>query len=303
MRSSVALSALLHGGALAALSLFASMGSAPRGGLEPGSLEVVLLPGPSIGASAPAPAMPPAPSYRAARDPAEVGVAAPMAPPPSEALPRPSLAVDPVPAPPPVREAEIADAIPPESALAPVPAMKPKPPATPAKSHPPVEQAKPKPAPAAPGETRPALAAQASATASDEGASSSSATASSDAAAAPNSAAGAASSNATTTHAAGLPPPPSEAETANYGRALGAWLDRHKRYPDRARRKQQEGVVTLEFAVDTSGRVLRHRILESSGYTLLDAEVEALIVRASPLPPPPGGGAQTYVVPIVFALR
>lgn len=90
---------------------------------------------------------------------------------------------------------------------------------------------------------------------------------------------------------------------ADYAALLAAWLDDHKRYPERARRKHQEGVVVFEFAMDRQGRVIEHRILEGSGYPLLDAEVTELIARASPLPPPPAGAARSYVVPIVFALR
>ncbi|EXJ14202.1 energy transducer TonB family protein [Imhoffiella purpurea] len=94
--------------------------------------------------------------------------------------------------------------------------------------------------------------------------------------------------------------------TANYYGKLAAWLNRHKRYPSRARRLRQEGTVRVTFTIDRSGRVLSHRIASSSGHALLDQEVKALIRRASPLPAIPPGMSQsqlTVTVPIRFNLR
>lgn len=201
------------------------------------------------------------------------------------------------------REKELAQAIQPKPASMPLPARKPKAP---------TEQAKPRPAPpspvAAPREIQIARASPADQADSDADTRvSTAATASAGggrgAAVDPSLGTNADGSATASTQAAGLAPPVSAEAAADYAGLLGAWLDRRKRYPDRARRKRQEGMVLLEFALDGSGQVLRHRIIESSGYDLLDAEVEALIRRSSPLPPPPGGSGQTYVVPIVFALR
>jgi protein TonB len=101
----------------------------------------------------------------------------------------------------------------------------------------------------------------------------------------------------------GSAPGPSAAEQADYASLLAAWLDRHKEYPERARRKHQQGVVLCEFAIDRQGQVLSYRILQGSGYELLDEEASELMTRANPVPPPPAGMDQTYVVPIVFALN
>ncbi len=95
----------------------------------------------------------------------------------------------------------------------------------------------------------------------------------------------------------------SPGELQDYAGLLVAWLDRHKRYPDAARRRREEGVVVVEFAIDGRGRVMSHRLLGASGNPLLDAEAEALLARASPLPAPPDGAGRSFQVPIVFALR
>lgn len=73
----------------------------------------------------------------------------------------------------------------------------------------------------------------------------------------------------------------------DYRATLGAWLERHKQYPRRARRLGQEGTVVLHFVMDRSGEVLEWEVRSSSGHRLLDAAVEELIQRANPLPAMP----------------
>lgn len=93
---------------------------------------------------------------------------------------------------------------------------------------------------------------------------------------------------------------------ANYQGTLAAWLNRHKRYPDRARRLRQEGTVRVSFTIDRGGRLISHRIVSGSGHPLLDQEVQAMVKRASPMPPFPAGMTQsrlTITVPISFDLR
>jgi periplasmic protein TonB len=97
-----------------------------------------------------------------------------------------------------------------------------------------------------------------------------------------------------------------EDQKAAYFARLSAWLERHKKYPDRARMRRQEGRVMLRFVVDRGGRVLDHRIVRSSGHPVLDHEVEAMIARAQPLPAMPSAmpdGQVELVVPVDFALR
>lgn len=87
---------------------------------------------------------------------------------------------------------------------------------------------------------------------------------------------------------------------------LAVWLDKHKRYPSRARRRKQEGTVRLAFTIDRRGKVLEHAIVGSSGHQILDREVRAMLKRASPLPPIPGHFPEpklSVVVPIAFSLR
>ncbi|WPZ35139.1 TonB family protein [Thalassobaculum sp. OXR-137] len=94
--------------------------------------------------------------------------------------------------------------------------------------------------------------------------------------------------------------------TVDYASILQAWLEDHKEYPRRARSRRQEGVVMLYFVMDRAGNVLDYRIDRSSGYDLLDREVEQMIQRAQPLPPMPAEMTQArleLVVPVQFQLR
>jgi protein TonB len=109
--------------------------------------------------------------------------------------------------------------------------------------------------------------------------------------------------------AAPAPPAPpaitGESQAAFAGR-LFKHLNSYKRYPERAKLRHQEGVVSIRFTMDKTGHVLSFAIAKSSGSELLDAEARDLVKRAEPLPPiPPEFGRETLdlVVPIEFFLR
>lgn len=98
----------------------------------------------------------------------------------------------------------------------------------------------------------------------------------------------------------------SPGEREDYLTRLLNWLERHKEYPRRAQRRRQEGTTLLFFRMDRDGRVTDFRIEQGSGHALLDAEVEAMIQRAQPLPAMPDFMRQSQlelVVPVNFALR
>ena len=54
--------------------------------------------------------------------------------------------------------------------------------------------------------------------------------------------------------------------------ALDAARNRRPAYPEMSRRRGQEGTVMLELRVDANGRVTEVRVVESSGFSALDAE-------------------------------
>jgi protein TonB len=111
------------------------------------------------------------------------------------------------------------------------------------------------------------------------------------------------------------PPAPHTAEQVKGGapRIEPSWqtslvrqIQRTKRYPPEAQARGEQGVVLLSFSLDRNGRVLAHRIAESSGHADLDNEVMAMIERAQPLPAFPPSMTQTKLdltIPIRFSLR
>lgn len=54
--------------------------------------------------------------------------------------------------------------------------------------------------------------------------------------------------------------------------AVDAARNRRPNYPEASRRRGEQGVVRVELLVDPSGRVVDVRVLESSGFSTLDAE-------------------------------
>jgi protein TonB len=81
-------------------------------------------------------------------------------------------------------------------------------------------------------------------------------------------------------------PAPSAEVSLGYRALLSAWLESHKRYPDAARQRGEEGRAVLRFVVDRSGRVVDFAVAQSSGYQDLDASLEEMM-RGAMLPPFP----------------
>jgi periplasmic protein TonB len=100
-------------------------------------------------------------------------------------------------------------------------------------------------------------------------------------------------------------PVPSPEATAGYRALLSAWLESHKRYPDGARQRGEEGHAVLRFDVDRSGRVINYAVVKSSGYPDLDESIDEMM-RGATLPPFPAGMTEPRMevsVTIRFSLR
>lgn len=112
---------------------------------------------------------------------------------------------------------------------------------------------------------------------------------------------------ATPTAATPVPVAPATSSALpSFSALVAAQLERNKRYPTMAQRRGEEGSALLRFSIDRSGNVVRAQIERSSGHTLLDDEVMALLRRAAPLPAPPSeiaGDTVTLIVPVSFSLR
>jgi protein TonB len=82
-------------------------------------------------------------------------------------------------------------------------------------------------------------------------------------------------------------PHPAPTVSPGYRSLLSAWLESHKRYPESARAKGEEGRAVLRFRVDRSGRVLNYALAAGTGFADLDAAIDAMM-RGATLPPFPG---------------
>jgi periplasmic protein TonB len=91
--------------------------------------------------------------------------------------------------------------------------------------------------------------------------------------------------------AASLPGPD---PTVSYRALVSAWFESHKRYPDSARERGEEGSVALRFRVDRFGRVVDYALLTSTGYADLDQGVDQMM-RGAQLPPFPAGMTQPQI--------
>lgn len=82
-------------------------------------------------------------------------------------------------------------------------------------------------------------------------------------------------------------------------------IEEAKRYPWEALRRHWEGKVILSFWVDQKGEIRDIKILQSSGYKVLDEEAKATLLRASPLPVPPQMEEDSFKieVPILFRIE
>ena len=101
-----------------------------------------------------------------------------------------------------------------------------------------------------------------------------------------------------------LPAPAAPLVSAGYRAALSSWLEGHKRYPDSARERGEEGRAVLRFRVDRSGRVLSYAVVQSTGHPDLDAALDQMM-RGASLPPFPTDMTASEVevsVAIRFAL-
>jgi len=79
----------------------------------------------------------------------------------------------------------------------------------------------------------------------------------------------------------------------------------HPAYPEEARAAKQQGVVTLKVNVDVTGHVVSVRVVQSSGFPLLDERARSTVAEKWVFKPATSGGvavASEVVIPIRFTL-
>jgi protein TonB len=90
---------------------------------------------------------------------------------------------------------------------------------------------------------------------------------------------------------------------ATYNGRVSAHLKRHQQYPPAARSKMITGKGSIAFAIDAKGQVTSASVAVSSGSAVLDHEMTAMALRASPFPAPPDGQPKKFTAPVTFELK
>ena len=96
-------------------------------------------------------------------------------------------------------------------------------------------------------------------------------------------------------------------EIALYYAQLAQWLERYKKYPTIARRRNQQDNVTIQFVMNKQGKLLRYKLIKPSKHDSLNRATIKMLERASPMPVPPkeliGEKIELkYTIPVNFNL-
>lgn len=94
----------------------------------------------------------------------------------------------------------------------------------------------------------------------------------------------------------------------SYIKNLLAWLNQHKRYPRKAKRKKIEGVAHVAFTISRQGEVLHQRLHQTSGSNILDKAALRVLSLASPLPEvpkdfQPGKNKLSLILPVEYKIH
>lgn len=92
-------------------------------------------------------------------------------------------------------------------------------------------------------------------------------------------------------------------EESAYRSALRREIERHKRYPQRAKMMRRQGIVTINFNISTNGSITDAKIAKSSGNDDLDNSALNAVKNARSIGPRPTGMAANISVPISFKIQ
>jgi len=92
---------------------------------------------------------------------------------------------------------------------------------------------------------------------------------------------------------------------ASYEQLIVSHLERHKEYPRRAVRRNLEGQAMLYLRVAPDGSLKFSQLQSSTGVSILDEEIVAMVRRANPFPKAPQGIHREIElsIPIAFELK
>lgn len=92
-------------------------------------------------------------------------------------------------------------------------------------------------------------------------------------------------------------------ELSAYRSALRREIERHKRYPNRARMMRKQGIVNVMFNLSPTGEISNVRIAKTSGVEELDNAAISAVNQARSIGAPPAGMGQQLTIPINFTIK
>lgn len=91
-----------------------------------------------------------------------------------------------------------------------------------------------------------------------------------------------------------------------YRSSLWSAISKEKKYPKVAQLRGWQGEAVVELLVDSNGKLKAKKIIQSSGYDVLDKQALEMVEKAAPYPTPPEvlrGDSFTVTLSIPFTLK
>lgn len=92
-------------------------------------------------------------------------------------------------------------------------------------------------------------------------------------------------------------------ESTAYRSALRREIERHKRYPQRAKMMRKQGTATVSFNIAADGSISGAKVSKSSGNDDLDNAAVQAVQSAKPIGPRPAGMSSALSVPMSFTIQ
>lgn len=91
-------------------------------------------------------------------------------------------------------------------------------------------------------------------------------------------------------------------QTDAYLALIRSRIEKNRTYPSAARRRGEEGTVSMRVVIDAQGRLEEATAITRSGSFHLDRAAKRMVEKSSPFPPPPTAPFETTIT-IAFELR
>ena len=95
-------------------------------------------------------------------------------------------------------------------------------------------------------------------------------------------------------------------EIKDWKKAIAMKVAKKQVYPRSAINRQLEGDARVEVVIDRSGAMTGYTVVQATGHSILDKEVEKLMKRIDPLPAPPdvvSDDQLSFVLPLSWVLQ